>query len=70
MSFVINERGRLRFLGDSGRMEYHDLLYEAEGQEGCGVDDIIRRASAVGFFPDKGEQARMEGFKPCRKCNE
>jgi hypothetical protein len=70
LSFMINERGRMRFIGDTEKMEYHDLLYEIEGQEGCGIDDIFRKESAVGFFPDKANQARMEGYKPCRKCNE
>jgi hypothetical protein len=67
LSYVITERG-IRFLGDSKRMLFHDLLYEEEGTDGCGIDLILEEGHAVGFFPDKREQARMEGFEPCPKC--
>ena len=67
MSYVVTERLN-RFLGDSKNMIFHDLLYEEEGTDGCGVDLILEEGHAVGFFPDKREQARMEGYEPCQKC--
>ena len=67
MSYVINQRGN-RFLGDTEKMMFHDLAYEVEGHDGCNVDWILEEDNAVGFFPDKGEQAKTEGFKPCPKC--
>ena len=69
MSYVVNERGN-RLLGDSVNMLFHDLAYEVEGPDGCNIDLILEEGYAVGFFPDKSEQARMEGFMPCPKCAE
>jgi hypothetical protein len=67
LSYVISARGG-RFLGDTERMEVHDLLYEVEGPDGCGIDETLKDGKAVGFFPDRAEQAKIEGFKPCPKC--
>jgi hypothetical protein len=49
-------------------MEVHDLLYEMEGPDGCGIDEVLKNGDAVGFFPDRADQAKEEGFKPCPKC--
>lgn len=68
MSYVVTQRG-VRFLGDSSRMIYHDLLYEVDGSEGCDIDRILREGTGVGFFPDKREQAKLEGYSPCPICN-
>ena len=67
MSYVISARGG-RFLGDTGKMEVHDLLYEMEGPDGCAIDEVLKNGDAVGFFPDRADQAKEEGFKPCPKC--
>lgn len=67
MSYVISQRAG-RYLGDSESQVVHDLLYEVEGEDGCNIDAILRNGSAVGFFPDKKEQVRMEGFTPCPEC--
>ncbi len=68
MSYIITHRGN-RFLGDTVRMVFHDLLYEVEGPDGCNVDEILMEGEAVGFFPDKRDQAMIEGYAPCQKCN-
>lgn len=67
MSYVISERAG-RFLGDTELMEFHDLLYEVDGEHGCNITAILDRGVAVGFFPDRAGQANIEGFKPCPKC--
>jgi hypothetical protein len=67
LSYVISQRSG-RFLGDTEDMEFHDLLYEVEGDEGCAIDAILKKGTAVGFFPDRAGQAKEEDFKPCPKC--
>jgi hypothetical protein len=67
LSYVISQRIG-RFLGDTEQMQFHDLLYEVEGDEGCGIDSVLREGNSVGFFPDRAAQAKQEGFKPCPKC--
>jgi hypothetical protein len=49
-------------------MVFHDLLYEEEGPDGCHIDQVLENGSAVAFFPDKKDQAKIEGFKPCPIC--
>jgi len=60
-------RGR-HYIGDPTTMTVHDVFHEDPTPEGCGIWELVRSGRAVGFQPDKLQQAMAEGYKPCPKC--
>jgi len=57
-----------RYLGNSNKMEVHDLDQEDTSDSGCQIDEIIRAGHAVTFNPDTLEKARALGYDNCAKC--
>ncbi len=54
-----------RYLGNTNKMEVHDLNNE---QPQCQINEIIAAGHAVVFAPDSLEQAHREGFDNCAWC--
>jgi len=54
-----------RYLGNSKKMEVHDLDQEDTSPSGCQIDEIIH---AVTFNPDTLETAYKRGYDNCAKC--
>jgi len=67
-----------RYLGNTNKMEVHDLDNEKTEPHQCQIDEIIeahnracannRRGRAVIFEPDTLDQAHREGFDNCKYC--
>jgi hypothetical protein len=67
-----------RYLGNTHKMEVHDLDSEKTGPHQCQIDEIIaahnrdrnknRRGRIKIFEPDTLDQARREGFDNCEHC--
>jgi hypothetical protein len=57
-----------RYLGNSNKMEVHDLDKEDASASGCQIDEIIRARHAVTFNPDTLEEAHARGYDNCDKC--
>jgi len=57
-----------RYVGNSSKMEVHDLDNEQTGPSECQIDEIIAAGHAVTFQPDTLAQAKSEGYDPCAKC--
>lgn len=57
-----------RFIGDTRKNIVHDQVYEKNHLLGeCQIDKIKIECIRT-FSPDKLEQAKKEGFKPCKYC--
>ena len=54
-----------RYLGNTNKMEVHDLLNETPQ---CQIDEILRAGHAVVFTPDTLDQAHQEGYDNCAYC--
>ena len=59
MAYPVFSRNRIRFLGNTNRMEVHDRNNE---KTQCQIDEILAADHAVGFVPDTLEQAHSEGY--------
>ncbi len=57
-----------RYLGNSNKMEVHDLDQEDMSLRGCQIDEIIRAGHAVTFSPDTLTEAASRGYDNCAKC--
>lgn len=56
------------FIGDTSKNIVHNQVYEKEyiiGQ--CKIDEIKEECIRT-FSPDTLEQAKEEGFRPCKYC--
>jgi len=62
---VYNRPFNKRYLGNTNKMEVHDLKNE---QPQCQIDEIIAAGHAVVFTPDTLEQAHKEGFDNGAYC--
>ena len=56
------------YLGNSYRMQVHDLDQEHTSDSGCQIDEIIRADHAVTFDPDTLAEAHRQGYDNCAKC--
>lgn len=54
-----------RFIGNTGKNIVHDLLFEKSTN--CGIDEITIDCIKT-FSPDTLEQAKKEGYNPCKYC--
>lgn len=67
-----------RYLGNTNKMEVHDLDNEKTKPHQCQIDEIIaahnrncignRGGRVKNFEPDTLDQARREGFDNCKYC--
>ncbi|HJN14330.1 MAG TPA: hypothetical protein QGH10_02505 [Armatimonadota bacterium] len=57
-----------RFVGNTNKMEVHDLDREDTRASGCQIDEIIRAKHARIFNPDTLAQAHKSGYDNCAKC--
>jgi len=57
-----------RYIGDLQTRIVHDVFHEDPTPEGCGLWDLVQEGRAVGFQPDRLQQALAEGYTPCDKC--
>ena len=67
-----------RYIGNTNKMEVHDLDNEKTKPNQCQIDEIIaahnrdcvnNRSGRVTIFePDTHDQARLEGFDNCEHC--
>lgn len=57
-----------RYLGNSNKMEVHDLDNEQLGPHQCQIDEIIEANNAVTFSPDNLSQANSLGYDNCAYC--
>ena len=67
MAYPVTSRAGLKFLGNSSpsKKEVHELAKE---NRNCQIDEIIRAAHAVAFYPDSETQAHSEGYDNCAWC--
>ena len=56
------------FVGNTNKMEVHDLDNEQTESNHCQIDEIIAAGHAVIFEPDTLAQAHREGFDNCEFC--
>lgn len=61
-------RNNERFLGNTDKMEVHDLDNEKHGPNECQINEIIKAGHAKTFIPDTLERAHSEGFDNCAYC--
>ena len=64
--YQISEHKGQRFVGELDRAVVHDTWHRE--CEGCLVEEVIGRGVAVGFEPDRLDQAFWEGFEYCEHC--
>ena len=57
-----------RFVGNTNKLEVHDLENEQTGANECQIDEIISAGHAVTFSPDSLAQAESEGYDNCAHC--
>jgi hypothetical protein len=57
-----------RFVGNSNKMEVHDLDNEQTEKNRCQIDEIIAAGHAVIFEPDSLAEAHRQGFDNCEFC--
>lgn len=57
-----------RFVGNTNKLEVHDLDNEQTGANECQIDEIIRAGHAVTFSPDSLEEAHRQGYDNCAYC--
>jgi hypothetical protein len=65
MATSVSTRPDERFLGNTNKMEVHDLHAETTN---CQIDEIIGNGHAVVFSPDTLTQAKSERYDPCDHC--
>ncbi len=57
-----------QFIGDTSKNIVHDTLFEKEHIIGqCKIDEIKEECVRT-FSPDTLDQAKKEGYKPCKYC--
>ncbi len=56
------------FVGNTNKMEVHNLDNEKTAGNQCQIDEIIATGHAVIFNPDTLEQAHLRGFDNCSFC--
>jgi hypothetical protein len=58
-----------RYVGDKGKMTFHDSYYESRHNPhgGCQIDRIPPE-DVVTFKPDSPAAAIEQGFAPCQEC--
>ena len=61
-------RDGYRYLGNTNKMEVHDLDNEDTSPNGCQIDEMIRAGHAVRFNPDTLEEAHRQGYDNSAKC--
>ena len=57
-----------QYVGNTDKMEVHDLDNEKTGPNECQINEIIRANHARIFNPDTLTQAHSEGYDNCRWC--
>jgi hypothetical protein len=57
-----------RFVGNTNKLEVHDLDNEKTGANECQIDEIIRAGHAVIFSPDTLDEAHDQGYDNCAYC--
>lgn len=57
-----------RFIGNTNKLEVHDLDNEQTRAHECQIDEIINARHAVTFTPDSLDQARRQGYDNCAYC--
>jgi len=57
-----------RYVGNSNKMEVHDLDNEKTGANECQIDDIIAAGHQVLFEPDTLDEAHRQGYDNCHHC--
>lgn len=57
-----------RFVGNTSKLEVHDLDNEKTDANECQIDEIIEAGHAITFTPDTLTQAHAEGYDNCDKC--
>ncbi len=57
-----------RFVGNTNKLEVHDLDNEQTGANECQIDEIISAGHAVTFAPDSLAQAHSEGYDNGAYC--
>ena len=57
-----------RYVGNSNKMEVHDLDNEKTGANECQIDDIITAKHAVVFDPDTLDEAHRQGYDNRHHC--
>jgi hypothetical protein len=62
---IVEHEGQ-RYVGEMDRAIVHDTWHSE--CETCLVEDMIARGVAVGFEPDRLDQAFWEGFEYCDHC--
>jgi hypothetical protein len=65
MAYKTTTKTGKRYLGNTRKMEVHDLQNE---KTQCQINEIINAGHAVGFNPDTLAQARSEGYDNCAYC--
>lgn len=65
MSYPVSSRIGTRYLGNTNKMEVHDLQHE---KTQCQIDEILAAGHAVGFTPDTLDQAHAEGYDNGAHC--
>lgn len=65
MSYPTSTKSVKRYMGNTNKMEVHDLQRETSQ---CQISEIISAGHAVGFQPDTLSQAHSEGFDDCAYC--
>jgi hypothetical protein len=56
------------YIGNTNKMEVHDLDNEKTGKNECQIDEIIGAGNARTFSPDMLSQAEREGYDHCKWC--
>ena len=57
-----------RFVGNTNKLEVHDLDNEQTGANECQIDEIISAGHAVTFSPDSLAEAQSQGYDSCAHC--
>lgn len=57
-----------RYVGNTNKIEVHDLDNEQTGANECQINEIIAAGHARTFSPDTLEQAHNEGYDNCAHC--
>jgi hypothetical protein len=57
-----------QFVGNTQKMEVHDLDNERTGANQCQINEIIQANHARTFNPDTLDQAHSEGYDNCAYC--
>ena len=57
--------GRHRWVGDKRTLVVHDLDMAVAS---CAIDELVRSGCVATFGPDRPDEARNRGYRPCPKC--